>query len=300
MTDPARTCKLGPMTESSGGEGVPADVMDRMETERTETGDSGACVVEAEWTPEGAEGDEEGTDVPASGDPAANDPAPNELTTDELTTESKVELEAADLEAADLEPAGTEPAGTEPAEAASQVGAGDSLSDEDLATAVAALVYASPEPLSERRLQTLLEGPRLERVRTALESLRERLAASGLPYELRALAGGFQILTRAAVGEFVQRLAKVRKSERISGAALETLAVVAYRQPVTKAEIEAIRGVQAGPILRTLIERGLVRVSGRADVPGHPLQYGTTREFLDRFGLESLTDLPRDGELARD
>jgi segregation and condensation protein B len=92
----------------------------------------------------------------------------------------------------------------------------------------------------------------------------------------------------------------VRKSERISGAALETLAVVAYRQPVTKAEIEAIRGVQAGPILRTLIERGLVRVTGRADVPGHPLQYGTTREFLDRFGLSSLGDLPRDGELAKD
>ncbi len=179
-------------------------------------------------------------------------------------------------------------------------GPGDTLTDAELAAAVSALVYASPDPLSERRLQTLLEGPRLERVREALATLGERLAQSGLPYELRALAGGYQILTTAEVGEFVQRLAKVRKSERISGAALETLAVVAYRQPVTKAEVEAIRGVQAGPILRTLIERGLVRVSGRADVPGHPLQYGTTREFLDRFGLASLSDLPRDGELAKD
>lgn len=195
-----------------------------------------------------------------------------------------------------------EPAG-DPAGALAEgdgTGAGDALTDVELASAVAALVYASPEPISERRLQTLLEGPRLERIRAALATLRERLGGSGLPYELRALAGGYQILTTADVGEIVQRLAKVRKSERISGAALETLAVVAYRQPVTKAEIEAIRGVQAGPILRTLIERGLVRVSGRADVPGHPLQYGTTREFLDRFGLGSLADLPRDGELAKD
>jgi segregation and condensation protein B len=102
------------------------------------------------------------------------------------------------------------------------------------------------------------------------------------------------------LGEVVQRLFKARKAERVSAAALETLAVVAYRQPVSKAEIEAIRGVQAGPILRSLIERGLVRVTGRADVPGHPLQYGTTKAFLDRFGLESVAELPRDGELTRD
>ena len=79
-----------------------------------------------------------------------------------------------------------------------------------------------------------------------------------------------------------------------------TLAVIADNQPVSKAEIEAIRGVQAGPILRTLVDRGLVRVTGRADVPGHPLQYGTTKTFLDRFGLGSLEDLPRDTELAKD
>jgi len=199
----------------------------------------------------------------------------------------------AEVSAAVPEP-GDVPAGTD------GVGAGDALSDVELASAVAALVYASPEPISERRLQALLEGPRVERIRAALETLRERLGNSGLPYELRALAGGYQILTTPDVGEIVLRLAKVRKTERISGAALETLAVVAYRQPVSKAEVEAIRGVQAGPILRTLIERGLVRVSGRSDDPGHPLQYGTTKEFLDRFGLGSLADLPRDGELARD
>jgi segregation and condensation protein B len=107
-------------------------------------------------------------------------------------------------------------------------------------------------------------------------------------------------MTSADLGELVGRLGKGNAVERISPAALETLAVIAYRQPVTKAEVEAIRGVQAGPVLRSLVDRGLVRVLGRADVPGHPLQYGTDKEFLDRFGLMDLGDLPRDSELARD
>ena len=85
----------------------------------------------------------------------------------------------------------------------------------------------------------------------------------------------------------------------MSPAALETLSVVAYRQPVTKAEVEAIRGVQAGPLLRSLVDRGFIRVTGRAPVPGNPLQYGTTRQFLEQFGLAQLNDLPRDGELAQ-
>ena len=96
---------------------------------------------------------------------------------------------------------------------------------------------------------------------------------------------------------YIQRLRAIKKAERLSPAALETLAVVAYRQPVMRAEIEAIRGVKVGPVLRTLLEHRLVRVAGRADVPGRPLQYGTTREFLERFGLASLDDLPSVREL---
>src|SRR5689334_21853886 len=144
-------------------------------------------------------------------------------------------------------------------------GAGEELSDEELVQSVVALVFASPEPLSERRLVQLCDGPRIERVRAALETARARFAAAGLPLELRPIAGGHQLLTRPELGPLVQRLFKARKAERISAAALETLAVIAYRQPVTKAEIEAIRGVQAGPILRTLVDPGLVRVEGRAD-----------------------------------
>lgn len=234
----------------------------------------------------------------AAGDALESDPEVDS----EVVVDSETGVEASESVSSEAEVVLT-PQSTSsdaPSELLDGFGPGNTLSDGEIESAVAALVYASPDPISERRLQNLLEGPEIERVRSALAKLRERLAASGLPYELRTLAGGVQILTTPDVGEIVQRLAKVRKSERISGAALETLAVVAYRQPVSKAEIEAIRGVQAGPILRTLIERGLVRVTGRADLPGHPLQYGTTRDFLDRFGLGSLDDLPRDGELAKD
>ena len=172
------------------------------------------------------------------------------------------------------------------------------LSDDAFLRAVAALVFASPEPITERKLAGLLAGD-VARVGVALAALKARLEASGLPLELRSIAGGWQILTTPDTAEVVQRLFQERKAERISPAALETLAVVAYRQPVTKAEIEAIRGVQVGPILRTLVDRALVKVTGRADVPGHPLQYGTTKTFLDKFGLPGIDDLPRDSELTR-
>jgi segregation and condensation protein B len=189
--------------------------------------------------------------------------------------------------------------GEAPAPGESESRAGESLSDDELLQAVTVLVFASAEPLSEKRIASLLEGAPPARVKSALDALADRLRASGLPLELTSIAGGYQILTSQRMSEIVQRLFKQRRAERVSPAALETLAVIAYRQPVTKAEIEAIRGVQVAPILRTLIDRGLVRVVGRADVPGHPLQYGTTRDFLDKFGLGSIDDLPRDSELAK-
>ena len=179
-------------------------------------------------------------------------------------------------------------------------GPGNDLDDQQLLERATALLFASPDPVGLARLVALLERPETARVRQALATLEERLASAGLPLVLREVAGGWRLMTAPEQAETVARLVQSRKVERITPAALETLSIVAYRQPVTKAEIEAIRGVQSGPILRSLTDRGLVRVTGRADQPGSPLQYGTTREFLDRFGLGSLKDLPRDGELARD
>ena len=184
--------------------------------------------------------------------------------------------------------------------APARAGPGSRLSEGELERQLAAVLFASPEALGLARLVALLERPRPAQVRAALGALRERLEASGLPFELRSIAGGWQLFTSADLAEVVERSGRQRREERVSPAAMETLAVVAYRQPVTKAEVEAIRGVQAGPILRSLVDRGLIRVTGRADVPGHPLLYGTTRRFLDSFGLMSLDELPRDGELLRD
>ncbi len=174
------------------------------------------------------------------------------------------------------------------------------LTDDDLARQVAALIFASPEPLSPARLAALLGDPSPARIEAALATLERRLEQAGLPLRVAGLRGGHTLMTTPDVAPALARLAKGNPVERISPASLETLAVIAYRQPVTKAEIEAIRGVQAGPILRSLVDRGLARVLGRADLPGRPLQYGTSKEFLDRFGLMSLKDLPRDSELARD
>ncbi|MCC6408277.1 MAG: SMC-Scp complex subunit ScpB [Planctomycetes bacterium] len=178
--------------------------------------------------------------------------------------------------------------------------ASPALDDATVERAVAALLFAANEPLSAGRLASLIGGVDATRVEAALVGCGERLRASGLPFDLRAIAGGWQLFTSTDQDAVVTRLARVKKDEKVSPASLETLSIIAYRQPVTKAEIEAIRGVQVGPILRALVDRAFVRVAGRAEVPGHPLLYGTTKKFLDTFGLASLEELPRDAELVRD
>lgn len=194
-----------------------------------------------------------------------------------------------------------EPAVMEPeVEEEAPPGPGESLTGEELVAAISALIFASPEPLGTGRLIKLLEGPARARVQAALIEVAELMSKSGLPLELREIAGGWRMMTTPEQGDNVARLVKARKTDKLSPAGLETLAVVAYRQPVTKADIEAIRGVQCGAMLRNLVDRGLARVTGRADVPGGPLEYGTTKEFLDRFGMGSLKDLPRDGELLKE
>ena len=206
--------------------------------------------------------------------------------------------EPGDPEPGDPEPGDPEPGDPEPGAEPLKLGPGEKKTDDELRTEAATLLFASSAPLTDHRLAVLLERPRTARVKAVLEALQSELEAAPLPVVLRKIAGGWRLLTDPARGEVIARLKKEPKAERISAAALETLAIVAYRQPVTKAEIEAIRGVQAGPVIRALVDRGLVRVTGRADLPGAPLQYGTTRDFLDRFGLAGLKDLPRDGELA--
>ena len=210
--------------------------------------------------------------------------APRSLTQGGRLDESVAPMTQPDDPTPEAPPSAEAPAPSEPA-----------LGTQDLA----ALLFVSTEPLSKGRLATLVGGASEKRVLEALERLNARLASAGLPWELREIAGGWQVFTTPDVAETVALLGKAKKDEKLSGAGLETLAIVAYRQPVTKGEIEAIRGVQVGPILRTLVDRGMVKVGGRSDDPGHPLLYVTTRKFLDTFALASLDDLPRDGELLR-
>jgi segregation and condensation protein B len=194
----------------------------------------------------------------------------------------------------------TPEAAAEPVAERLRLGPGEDKNDECLEREAMALLFATTEPLSSARLVELLERPAPARVQAALERLQERLEQAGLPLVLAKVAGAWRLSTDPDSAPVIGRLREEPRPERISAAALETLAIIAYRQPVSKAEIEAIRGVQAGPVLRSLVDRGLVRITGRAELPGQPLLYGTTKEFLERFGLGALKDLPRDGELSED
>jgi len=161
----------------------------------------------------------------------------------------------------------------------------------ELSRVLLALLLVNRDAVSVLRLAQTCDTTQ-ENVNKALEHLQRELQGAGFPLEVQRAGEAVRLLTLPEIYPYVERLKGQKKAEKLSPAALETLAVIAYRQPVMRAEIEAIRGVQAGPVLRSLLEHKLVRVTGRADVPGRPLQYGTTQRFLERFGLQSLKDLP--------
>lgn len=168
---------------------------------------------------------------------------------------------------------------------------------DDLKPIVEALIFASPEPITSKTLYKLLESEPKEDVDAALEALKQEYQRpSGL--QLVEVAGGYQIVTKPELHEWVRRLFQERSSQRLSVQALETLAVIAYKQPITAPEIAEIRGVNTSGVLGTLIDRRLVKVAGRKRVVGRPFLYATTREFLIRFGLKDLTDLPKIEEMA--
>jgi len=162
---------------------------------------------------------------------------------------------------------------------------------ETLRKVVEAVLFASPEPLPLARLEEVLapDGVTRDEARQALADL--AAACEGRGVELREVAGGYQLRTRSEFGPWLARL-EAQKPVRFSRPALETLAIVAYRQPVTRAEIEEVRGVDCGGVLKTLLDKGLARIVGKKDVPGRPLLYGTSKRFLEAFGLASLAELP--------
>ena len=156
-----------------------------------------------------------------------------------------------------------------------------------------AVLFLSREPLGSRKLAQLAGLADGTKARTLVRALNRRYDGEGSAFRVEEVAGGFQLLTRPKFAPWLRRLHSTALEVRLSAPALETLAVVAYRQPALRAEIEAIRGVQCGEVLRQLIERDLVRIVGRSEELGRPLLYGTTRQFLQVFGLRHLEDLPR-------
>jgi segregation and condensation protein B len=165
---------------------------------------------------------------------------------------------------------------------------------------VEALLFASDAPLRAKAMADVIgEGSTEADVREAVAELSSRYVELGAAFSIEEIAGGYQILTRGEFEPWVRKLQKARMRTRLSRAALETLALIAYRQPLSRPHIEDVRGVDAGGVLTTLLERGLVKVAGRAEGPGRPLLYGTTPAFLEHFGLSSLTEMPPLDELAQ-
>jgi segregation and condensation protein B len=163
---------------------------------------------------------------------------------------------------------------------------------------VEALLFASDAPVEAERIQEVLDLGSPDEARALVGALRERLGGEGRALQVIEAGGGFRLVTRPEVAPWLVRLARSRTRSRLSRPALEALAIIAYRQPVSRPEVDAIRGVNSEGVLDNLLDRRMIRIAGRKDSPGRPFLYETTREFLVAFGLRGIEDLPApDGEL---
>ncbi len=156
-----------------------------------------------------------------------------------------------------------------------------------------ALLLSTHHPLTVGRLAELLDLKSVKPVRNAVKELNAQYESTGRSFRIEQVAGGFQILTLPEFGDPIKKLHMREADAKLTKAALETLAIIAYKQPILRANIEAIRGVACGETIRSLMEKRLVKIAGRAEEPGRPILYGTTKRFLELFGLNSLKDLPQ-------
>ncbi len=162
---------------------------------------------------------------------------------------------------------------------------------------VEALLFASDRPVPAAKLAQIVGGADARIVKKAIELLRKEYDEHARAFQIEEIAEGYQILTRPQFREYVTKLRRSAAESRLSQAALETLAIIAYKQPVLRVHVEGIRGVQAGELMRGLMEKNLIKIVGRENVVGRPILYGTTRRFLEHFGLRSLKDLPKAEEV---
>jgi segregation and condensation protein B len=217
-------------------------------------------------------------------EPAA-EASPNEVV---AAVENKPEELAGEASANEAAAVNTQ-APVETAEAAPKLG------EEALAPIVEALLFAAEEPLAPRELARAAGGDTAT-VRKVLKTIKENYEKERRPWDLAEVAGGWRLVTRSEFYSAIQRLKTQTAQRKLTQAALETLALIAYRQPIGRADIESARGVGAGPVLRQLLEKKLIKIAGRGAGLGQPLLYGTTEYFLEHFGLKSVQDLPKPGE----
>ncbi|MEJ2054759.1 MAG: SMC-Scp complex subunit ScpB [Calditrichaceae bacterium] len=164
---------------------------------------------------------------------------------------------------------------------------------ENLDQIIEALIFASDVPIPSRKIKEIVPDTGERELKKSITRINERYKKSKAPFEIIEVAGGYQIVTLPDYSEWIRKLYISRTKNRLTQRALETLAIIAYKQPITKTEIESIRGVSADTVIRTLIERKLITVTGREKAPGNPLLYGTTRFFLEYFGLKDINELPK-------
>lgn len=219
--------------------------------------------------------------------------------TDDFEEPQRVEAEAEVVEPADFEENMFADASEEDNDDADI----DSTLDEKVETTVEsvieAILFASDEPLTKARLVKIAELSSSAQVSEAIKSLNTKYRAGNCAFRIERIAGGYQMMTLSVYNVWLTKMLKVKTDSKLTQAALETLAIIAYKQPIIRADVEGIRGVASGEMIRSLMYKGLVKIVGRAEVIGRPMLYGTTKKFLEVFGLNTLKDLPSVEELKK-
>lgn len=172
------------------------------------------------------------------------------------------------------------------------------MSEDNVKSVIEALLFASDKPLTIEQAKNVLDNLEASEVRAILERLKSEYEQSNRGIRIIEVAGGFQMATAPEVATFLKKLFKQRHADKLSKPALETLAIIAYKQPVTKFEIASLRNVNVDGVIDNLLDKNLVRISGRKKAPGRPFVFGTTKQFMEYFGLKSLEELPKMEEFS--
>lgn len=173
------------------------------------------------------------------------------------------------------------------------------MSYDNTKAVIEALLFVSEKPLTHEQIRSVLDNLDTAQINKILEELKFEYENSNRGVRIAQIAGGFQMVTPASLASFLKKLYKQRNAERVSKPGLETLAIIAYKQPITRHEIELIRNVNIDGVIKSLLDKDLIRVTGRKKAPGRPKVYGTTRQFLEYFGLKSLEELPKTEDLGK-